>query len=101
MTTHFLSRGADGLDTSVHPALLPTSYAALGSLPAFFLRRPVHPRLRASSMFLAALRSARLGRLPTPAGVLLGAVDVVLSHDTPLLGRRCSAGASACSGRAL
>lgn len=65
ITTHFFSFGADGIDTSVQPALLATSYAAPVSLPPFlfFFLSPVQPFLRASFMFRAALLSARLGRL--------------------------------------
>ena len=73
MTMHFLSLSLsfsfspEPVDMSVQPALLAASVAFF----FFFLGLADQPRFLASLMFLAALRSARLGRRVTVGEVLV------------------------------
>lgn len=74
MTTHFLSFEAATGEISAHSPSLDAVVDFFGFLDLGF-----HPRLRASSIFFAALRSARLGFLLSD--VLLVDMGGDCSHD--------------------
>jgi hypothetical protein len=82
MTIHFLSfsfsfsLSPEPVDISVQPALL----AASAAFFFFFLGLADQPRFLASLMFLAALRSARLGRRLTVGDVLVTGTGGACSH---------------------